>query len=321
MILSDKDDQMNEFSLIETYFKSPAIAYQDVIIGIGDDAACVKVPQDYELVISTDTLVADVHFLSNWDPYAIAYKAVMVNISDIAAMAATPRWASLALTIPHLQQHWLDRFSLGLHTALNQYNIALIGGDTTHGPLTITLTMHGLVPDGQHITRNGARNSDIILVSGELGAAAMAVMLPQNNNIELLNKLQRPVPRTDLILILREYATAAIDISDGLSADLKHICQASVVGAHLNSSAIPMHPLIRTLPPKQALELALTGGDDYELCFTIPASKMQEFYHCIQNDHLTCYAIGCIESEPGIRISYPDASKVNYIPKGYDHFK
>ncbi|WP_131782239.1 thiamine-phosphate kinase [Legionella gresilensis] len=317
---------MNEFELIDSFFKKGAANRHDVIFGIGDDAACLEVPVGYHLLVSTDTLVAEVHFLSSWDPYAIAWKAVMVNVSDMAAMAAEPCWMSLALTLPNLDLKWLERFAEGLHAALKQYNIALIGGDTTRGPLSMTLTIHGLTPLGNAVRRSGAKPGDEIWVSGELGAAAQAVkFLDHQNQLEaldfsqLLNKLQYPKPRIDLIPLLRTYATSAIDISDGLSGDLNHICAESNVGACLNLSSIPIHPLVKKYQGKKAIPTALRGGDDYELCFTIPANRHHDFLQALKKYELNCYQIGMIENEKGLRGCYN--GQIDPISShGYSHF-
>lgn len=318
---------MNEFSLIDTYFKSPARSRADVIFGIGDDAACLSVPPDHHLLVSTDTLVEEVHFSSDWDPYDIAWKSVMVNVSDIAAMAATPSWISLALTLPALDSHWLNRFSQGLHAALDTHNIALIGGDTTRGPLSITLTIHGLAAANKAVKRSGAKKGDSIWVSGELAAAALAVNYLHDTPCSsaemliLLDKLQHPTPRIDLAPLLQRFATSAIDISDGLSADLQHICKASGVGALLNLNTIPIHPLVKKYMGEGAVNLALNGGDDYELCFTIPQQEQSNFIEALAARHLICYPIGVIEKELGMRVyrDRPHDSKA-LTPDGYRHF-
>lgn len=317
---------MNEFSLINHFFKQQAIEREDVVFGIGDDAACLAIPAGMHLLVSTDTLVADVHFLSEWDAYDIAYKAVMVNISDIAAMAANPCWISLALTLPELNPMWLKRFSEGLHSCLKKFNISLIGGDTTRGPLSITITIHGLAPVGQVVRRAGANIGDKIYVSGELGAAALAVASCKINKIEpvdkqlILDKLKHPNPRIDLTTILRQYASAAIDISDGLSADLNHLCDASGVGAKLDISAIPIHQLVKKYQPIKALDFALSGGDDYELCFTVPTKKEKEFLVAINKLGLSCYVIGTIVGERGLSILEENGEISTLTPKGYSHF-
>ncbi|WP_419419055.1 thiamine-phosphate kinase [Legionella sp. D16C41] len=317
---------MNEFKLIDVFFKKDVLARKDVIFGIGDDAACIEVPAGHQVLISTDTLVADVHFLSSWDPYIIAWKAVMVNVSDIAAMAAEPCWVSLALTLPTLDLKWLERFSLGFHAALKQYNIALIGGDTTKGPLSITLTIHGLVPSGKFVRRSGAKIGDEIWVTGQLGAAAQAVkclegyyQVAANDFAQLLYKLQYPKPRVDFISLLQTFATAAIDISDGLSGDLNHICEESNTGACLDLVAIPSHPLVKKYQKEKTIDFVLQGGDDYELCFTIRPDNHDSFSQALKECQLTCYQIGVIEKEKGLRGSYNGQIKAISV-QSYSHF-
>ena len=201
---------MDEFSVISKYFSAIACVRKDVIFGIGDDAACLELPLGMQLLVSCDTLIADVHFHSSWDAYDIAYKAVMVNVSDIAAMGGTPAWLTLALSVPSLDLDWLQKFSYGLRDALSLYGIALIGGDTTRSTLSMTLTIHGLVATGRAIRRNTAKARDKIYVSGMLGAAAFALsshQYPDTNECErdiLMKKLYRPQPRIDLGMILQD---------------------------------------------------------------------------------------------------------------------
>lgn len=317
---------MNEFSLIDQFFKTLTIKRSDVLFGIGDDAACLQIPQGNNVLVSTDTLVSGIHFLPEWEPYDIACKAVMVNVSDMAAMAAEPCWVTLAITLPEMDLPWLESFTRGLNDSLKKFNIALIGGDTTHGPLSITLTIMGLAPHGQAVKRDGAKPGDVIFVSGQLGAAALAVQFLNEQNVsqkdtdELMQKLLHPEPRVDLKTILRSYASSAIDISDGLSADLSHICVASGVGACLINEAIPIHPLLNKYLADQAVDLALTGGDDYELCFTVSAQILDSFLNDLKRANLTCYPIGVIEEEHGLRIKSSDNICKELKPKGYSHF-
>ena len=317
---------MDEFSLINTFFKSISHHRDDVIVGIGDDAACLKISQGMDLVVSCDTLVEGIHFLSEWDPADIAYKAVMVNVSDMAAMGATPCWVTLALTLPSGDDVFLERFSQGLQRALKEYNIALIGGDTTRGPLTITLTIHGMLPSGQAVRRSGAVIGDLIYVSGELGAAALAVENLTSNDISgadkavIMKKLLHPYPRIDLGCHLRDLSTAAIDISDGLNADLYHICDASQVGACLNLEAIPVHPLVKKYRGLTSLDFALSGGDDYELCFTVSPKKEQQLLNSLAQSSLSIYPIGVIDEGQGIRIK-TSLGEISPLPRrGYRHF-
>jgi thiamine-monophosphate kinase len=317
---------MNEFSLIEQFFKPFPVKRKEVLFGIGDDAACLQIPKGNDVLVSTDTLVSGVHFLSEWKPYDIACKAAMVNISDMAAMAAEPCWATLALTLPELNQGWLESFAHGLNASFHEFNVDLIGGDTTHGPLSITLTIMGMAPHGQAVRRNGAKPGDVILVSGQLGAGALAVKLlneqhlPITDKAELMNKLLHPKPRVDLIPILRSYASSAIDISDGLSADLNHICVASGVGACLTKEAIPVHSLLPTYWGDEAIDLALTGGDDYELCFTVSPQRLDSLMKECHRANLECYPIGVIEDHPGLRMKTAAKAYEELRPAGYSHF-
>lgn len=318
---------MNEFSLIDQFFKPFPIKRKDVLFGIGDDAACMQVPSGYDLLVSTDTLVSGVHFLPEWNAYDIACKSVMVNVSDMAAMAAEPCWVTLALTLPELNQAWLTDFAKGLNHSLNQFNIDLIGGDTTHGPLSMTITIMGLAPHAKAIRRSGAKPGDIIVVSGQLGAAALAVNSLKRENIaaedkaELMDKLLHPVPRVDLTNLLRAYASAAIDISDGLAADLNHICVASGVGGVLTKDAIPLHPLLtKYLNKQQAVDLALTGGDDYEICFIVPEPRLNALLTELNKVKINAYPIGVIEEKNGLRLKGADGKLEDLTPRGYSHF-
>ena len=323
---------MNEFSLIDTYFNTISPHRNDVIFGIGDDAACLQVPNSQELLVSTDTLVEGVHFLGDWDPYQIASRALRVNISDIAAMGAIPCWVLLALTIPMLDEEWLERFSTGLADTLREYNVVLVGGDTTRGPMTVTMTIHGLAPKGQSIRRSGAKVGDKIYVTGPLGAAGLAVHFLNHKlskksdkqslseNTVLMDKLLSPKPRIDFMSCLRTYATAAIDISDGLSADLNHILQASQVGACLTLSHIPVHPLVIKHQKENAIDFALGAGDDYELCFTVSHEMEQDFKKFLLTEGLACYCIGVIEQSPGLRVLESSGQVAELPIKGYCHF-
>lgn len=317
---------MDEFSLIKTYFQAQTKPNADVIVGIGDDAAVLQIAEGMQLVVSCDTLVADVHFLSDWDAFAIAYRAVMVNMSDIAAMAAKPNWVTLAITLPNSDDVWLQRFSQGLHHALQTYHLTLIGGDTTRGPLSITLTIHGIVEKGKAVQRSGAKPGDKIYVSGELGAAAFALTIlnqadffPSDRDL-LMDKLLYPTPRVDLAPILQTYATSCIDISDGLSADLFHICELSHVGAVLQLDAIPIHPVVKKYQGVNALDFALGGGDDYELCFTVSPEQEHRFMQQTRSVGITCYCIGYIDAQQGLRAIKDNGESLPLAAKGYKHF-
>ncbi len=268
---------MNEFEIIKHYFKPKLLDnQQELKLGIGDDAAVIDIPQDEELVVSIDTLVEGVHFLKDTSPKDIANKSLMVNLSDIAAMGALPRWITLSLTLPSNNSDWLKEFSEQFNNLLTEYSLVLIGGDLTKGPLSITIQAHGIVPKGKFLHRGGAKPGDFIYVTGELGAAAYALRYLKDPGENLkptkkeLQRLNKPKPRVEVGLQIRDIATSCIDISDGLFSDLKHILKTSKVGAEVRLKHIPYSKSLKLLDKELAIELALTGGDDYELCFTAP---------------------------------------------------
>ena len=272
---------MNEFEIIEHYFKLPLINQKEVKLGIGDDAAVISLSQDKELVVSIDTLVEGVHFLKGLSPKDVANKSLLVNLSDIAAMGATPRWITLSLTLPENNSVWLEGFSKQFNKLLKNYSLALIGGDLTKGPLSITIQAHGIIPKGKFLQRGGAKPGDYIYVTGELGAAAYALRYLKNTDDNLkptndeLEKLNKPEPKIQTGLELRDIATSCIDISDGLFTDLSHILNCSKVGADVKLNDIPYSKTLLKLDKDLAIDLALTGGDDYELCFTAPSNLSQ----------------------------------------------
>ena len=268
-----------EFGLIQRHFSQIGAKRADLLLGIGDDCALLQTAPGNALAVTTDTLVAGVHFLANDAPQAIAHKAVAVNLSDLAAMGADPAWISLALTLPEANSDWLSQFSHGLDEILRYYNVALVGGDTTRGPLAISITAHGWVPAERALRRSNAKSGDRIYVSGRLGeaAAGLAIMLGHYNppspwREPLLQHLHYPTPRLALGRELRGLASAAIDISDGLLADLGHILQASAVSAVLAVERLPL-PQLPGEQLEQARHWALSGGDDYELCFCVPPAQ------------------------------------------------
>lgn len=265
---------MNEFALIQQFFAEvvQAVADSSVALGIGDDCALITPPQGQQLAISTDTLVAGRHFPLDTDAYSIGWKAVAVNLSDLAAMGATPHSILLALSLPSADQDFLREFSRGLFAICGQYGVQLIGGDTTRSSvLSITMTVLGWLPAGQAITRAGAQAGDVIMVTGTLGDAAYALQHP---NSPLQHRLDQPVPRVKFGQALRNLASAMLDVSDGLVQDLGHIATASGLDAQLEVECVPLHPILQQLSASERLVHALAGGDDYELCFTVPASQI-----------------------------------------------
>ena len=267
---------MNEFEIIARYFKR---AYPesrgDLRLGIGDDAAIIRPAADAELLVSMDTLVAGAHFFADAPAEDVAHKALAVNLSDMAAMGARPRWLGLSLTLPGYDADWLSRFATAFHDLAGRYSLVLIGGDLSRGPLSVTVQIQGEAPRGRALRRAGARTGDHIYVTGELGAAAWALQCLREGRPEAATlaehaRLHRPEARVETGLALCAVAHSCIDISDGLLADLGHILAASGLGAELMLPAIPLSQSLKTQPRATALELALQGGDDYELCFTLP---------------------------------------------------
>jgi thiamine-monophosphate kinase len=270
----------DEFAIIKQYFSNIGEPAANLALGIGDDAAVVEVPSDEQLVVSMDTLVSGVHFPLDTSPADIAYKALAVNLSDLAAMAATPAWFLLALTLPQNDTTWLQQFADGLRQAADAFKLQLIGGDTSHGKLSISIQIAGLVPSGGYVTRAQASPGDLILVTGELGNAALGlaqrqgeIELPQELREKCLLALNRPQPRLELSPFLRQYASAAIDISDGLQGDLAHILKASGCGANIRQSALPVNAWIEE---QGAYHYALAAGDDYEICCCVSAMHRAE---------------------------------------------
>ncbi|MCL6270477.1 thiamine-phosphate kinase [Sansalvadorimonas sp. 2012CJ34-2] len=274
---------MDEFSLIRTIFQRPELttAGGQLDMGIGDDCALVPLSSEHQLVQSIDTLVADVHFPAGGDPFLIGYRSLAVSVSDLAAMGATPHSFFLALTLPEADTKWLEQFSNGLAAMAKEAGISLAGGDTTCGPLTISVHVQGFVPKGRALMRSGGKPGDLIYVSGHTGEACAALPYILNQRAvttkaeqKLVDRYWQPTPRIKLGQWLLEHgATAAIDISDGLAGDLGHILKASGCGAELNSSRVPISPELKETCGEWALDKALCGGDDYELCFCWPAGK------------------------------------------------
>ncbi len=313
-----------EFSLIDRYFAGLTPPRDDVRLGIGDDAALLAMPAGQDLVLATDTLVAGVHFPGATAPEAVGHKALAVNLSDLAAMGAEPAWATLALTLPEADAAWLAGFAAGFGALAAAHGVALVGGDTTRGALTVTVTLAGRVPSGEALTRAGARPGDGIWVTGSLGDAGMALALLEAGKPvpeALRRRLDRPEPRLAAGRALRGLATAAIDVSDGLAADLGHLLQASGVGARVAAERLPRSAALRAAQADEAegLRLALGAGDDYELCFTLPPAA-----EAAMNTRMAAIGwpvtwIGEIEAEPGLRLIDADGRE-RPAPGGFDHF-
>ncbi|MFA6037361.1 MAG: thiamine-phosphate kinase [Legionellales bacterium] len=297
---------LKEFDIIKHYFMRNIADHPEIIQGIGDDAAVWQC-ENATLVTSVDTLVEGRHFFPDCAPEDVAYKALAVNLSDFAAMGAQPRWFTLALTLPKADAKWLEKFSESLFALAKDYNLALIGGDTTQGPLCVTIQIIGTVDKTKMLLRSGAKVGDLVYVSGILGDAGLALKDRQNKSAQ--KKLNRPQPQVALGLALAGHAHAAIDISDGLAQDLNHILQASGVGARLHLEKLPISAQGEPL-------LALTAGDDYELCFTIEKNN-PIIEQLTANYLLTC--IGEIILEPGLRI-YQSGQLITPAVLGWQHF-
>ncbi|ANB16673.1 thiamine-phosphate kinase [Dokdonella koreensis] len=317
---------MSEFDLIDLIRRRAGIERNDVRLGIGDDAALVLPPPGHELAICTDTLVAGVHFPADTAAADIGWKALAVNLSDLAAMGATPAWALLALTLPTADAAFVEAFCTGFGALAAQHRVALIGGDTTSGPLTITVTVHGFVPPEQALRRDGARVGDAVFVTGTLGDAAAALWLRRRSGDPALRaqldpRLDRPEPRIAAGAALRGAATACIDVSDGLLADLGHIADRSGVGIDIETDALPSSPaLLGAFAAADRARLQLAGGDDYELAFTAPAHRAGDLQRDLARIGCGATRIGRVVEGAGVRALDADGAPITLPARGWEHF-
>lgn len=318
-----------EFSLIARYFDRVRSSRRDVETGIGDDCALLTVAEKQLLAISTDTLVSGIHFLPDIDPRDLGYKALAVNLSDLAAMGADPSWLTLAITLPEVDESWLEAFSDSLFEQLDYYDMQLIGGDTTRGPLAMTLGIHGLVPAGRALKRSGARPGDWIYVTGTPGDSAAGLAILQDRLVVedatqsayLKKRHLRPTPRILHGQALRDLASSAIDLSDGLISDLGHILKASECGARIDLDALPYSEAVKAnVSAEQALQWALSGGEDYELCFTVPELNRGALDVAIGNLGIPFTCIGQVGPESEGLQFLQNGKPVTLNLKGYDHF-
>jgi len=316
-----------EFDLIARYFRGLGACRDDVLLGVGDDAALVLPAPGEAVVLCVDTLVADVHFPLDAPAASVGHKVLAVNLSDLAAMGAQPAWALLSLTLPETNDAWLAEFARGFSALACDAGVALVGGDLTRGALCATVQVGGTVPPEQALRRDGARVGDAVYVTGTLGDAASGLALWQGGeprrdaDAVLIERLHRPTPRVNFGTALRGIATAAIDISDGLAADLGHILQASNVGASLDVDAVPQSAALQArFPAEQRLRWALAGGDDYELCVIAPPEQEAALEAAAQAENLRLTRIGVIEREPGLRLQRADGSVVTLERSGWQHF-
>lgn len=316
-----------EFNLIKQYFTRPT---RNTALGVGDDAALINISKGMELAISADMLVAGTHFFADCDAYQLGWKSLAVNISDMAAMGAKPKWATLAIALPEVNNAWLAEFSEGFFACADAFNVDLIGGDTTRGPLTISVQIMGEVPMGKAIKRSGAKVGDEIWVSGRLGDAALALQhmqgkltLPKDMFTICAKALHAPQPRVALGLALRDLAHSAIDISDGLLADLGHILAQSNVGAVVELTQVPHSAYAEfttNLHDKNYRKTLLAGGDDYELCFTAPLEKHAEIESLSELINLSLSCIGRVNSSHGLIVHGLNNEVLNIKDTGFDHF-
>ncbi len=310
---------MNEFETIARFFKPLSRDGKGIRIGIGDDGAVLRAPRGRELVIATDTLVAGVHFPTDFPPRAIGHRALAVNLSDLAAMGADPAWYTLAVSLPKIQTAWLGAFARGLDQMAREADIHLVGGDTVRSPvLSATITVVGTVPRGQALRRSAARIGDGIFITGPLGLAARGLALWREGarRGHALRAFMHPVPRLPWIPALRKHARAAIDVSDGFAQDLGHLLQASRVGAEIDLDRIP-----RNRRDPDSLGRALFGGDDYELCFTAPQSRLPALRADAQSAQLPLFEVGRITAGKGIHWRLSDGSPPpRVVGQSFDHF-
>jgi len=318
---------MKEFDLIKHYFSQQSVNRKDVVKGIGDDCAILQLSEKKQLAVTTDTLVAGVHFPLDTSARAIGHKVIAVSLSDLAAMGAEPTWVSLAITLPQIDESWVKDFCSGVFELCEYFNVQLIGGDTTQGPLSVTVTAQGYTPVEKHISRDGANAGDWLYVTGEIGDAALALQVKQGKaQVEaiyhdaLQRKLDFPQPRVLVGQALREYASAAIDISDGLAADLSHICTASNVGVNLIVDNLPLSTAMRdSVTLESAYKLALNGGDDYELLFSVCDDRKVAMETALLNTGVLITCIGQLNSSHKIN-TLLNGEHIYVDIQGFEHF-
>jgi thiamine-monophosphate kinase len=328
--MSAEGTTVGEFELISRFFlrrAAPRDAQSGVILGIGDDAAVLALPGDTDLVAAVDTIVAGRHFPQTTDAHSIGHRALAVNLSDLAAMGATPAWATLALTMPDADPAWLERFSAGLLDLADANGVVLVGGDTTRGSLTVSVQILGHVPRGRALRRSGARNGDLLVVTGTLGDAGAGLAFlnhpPPNASRAVQSLIERfnyPAPRVQFGLAARDIATAAMDLSDGLVGDLPKLAQASGLAAHVAVDSLPLSDAMRdAVPLPQALDWALAAGDDYELLLAVPPPRYHALEAAAAQLNLTLTAVGEFRSGNGVTWSL-NGREFRPASQGFDHF-
>lgn len=320
---------MGEFELIRRYFSNLTTSTVGVSLGIGDDAAILDVASGEQLVVTVDTSNADVHFPADADAFSIGFRALAVNLSDLAAMGAVPRWFTLSLTLPAVDETWLAEFARGLAHISNTYNVALVGGDTTRGALAVSIQAMGVVPKDAALRRQGAQPGDLLYVSGTTGDAAAGLacyrrqtddLLSESDRQFLLARYLQPTPRVALGCALRHIASSCIDISDGLLADAGHIAQHSGVAITINSDCLPVSDALSALPQLQRMSYQLGGGDDYELCFTVPPAAASQIHALAAELGIGITCIGEIAAGSGVICKNAAGETVLPVTAGFEHF-
>lgn len=321
---ADHTAELSEFGLIRRYFTRQA---RQAILGVGDDCALLGARPGHELAISTDMLVAGRHFFADAEPRALGHKALAVNLSDLAAMGAEPRAFTLAVALPEANAAWLKPFSEGLLALADAFHCELIGGDTTRGPLTLSLTVFGDVPAAAALRRDAARAGDDLWVSGTVGDARLALgalraewALTPEALAQVQPRMDMPTPRVALGLALRGIARAALDVSDGLLGDLGHILTQSHVGATIEVDRVPRSATLAAQSAARQLHCTLAGGDDYELCFTAPAEARDAVLTAGQHAGVAVTRIGRIDAESGLRLVDAHGAPVTFTHGSFDHF-
>ena len=319
---------MKEFDLIGRYFSDGGYKRKDVVIGIGDDCAVVNVPENQQLAVTTDTLVAGVHFLENAPAKSVAYKTVAVNLSDLAAMGAEPAWISLSLSLPEVHETWLTDFVDGLYELTQYYSVQLVGGDTVKGPMAMTITAQGFIPPGSELTRSNAKPGDWVYVTGSLGDAGAGLDILQGklavtgeSRDVLVNRHYYPTPRVAVGTALRRIATSCIDVSDGLISDLTHILEASGCGANIHVDRLPLsRALTSAVDNEQAIEYALSAGDDYELIYTVSEEQRGSLETSLACTNVKATCIGQLTGHAGqLSLLKDNQPFVPVKQRGYEH--
>jgi thiamine-monophosphate kinase len=320
---------ISEFTLIERYFRHCGVKRSDVRLGIGDDAALLECPPEAELVATVDTLVAGVHFPEGSPAASIGHRALAVNLSDLAAMGARPAWALLSLTLPSADEEWLGEFASGLSALARAHAVALVGGNTTSGPLCISVQLLGHVPRGAALLRSGGKAGDVVFVSGTPGDSTAGLALEQgrltavagHTGKYLRERFLFPTPRVALGERLRKFASACIDVSDGLLGDAAKLAQASGCGVDVEHDRVPVSDaLVEAVGSATAHTLALTGGEDYELCFTVHPDTVARLHQELPPEQWGYRRIGALGTTPGTRVLAADASVMDFSHSGFSHF-